>query len=250
MTLPNAKTFGTLQAEIAMEVLGKVAGALASSTDRPSADQVKQFLNDSVAEVCTESDWSWLYFESTFSTVVGKTTPYTMTLSNKGVAQIYHMAIQSLQQTLVEMRPDEYDRALPGGYTNIGNGTPQFYVRSYNDSTNQIQFLLGPCPAAEIWTVTFSGKYDPQALSSSGDYSIIPARWQELVKLKALCKIYRMLGPGSAERYVATVKEYERLFAVAWQADFSDGVTVRTRRDSLAQRAGVTPTINQVLFGG
>lgn len=250
MALPNQKTFLNFQEELSYEVLGKIAGAVAGDDDRPSLTQIKQHINDAYQRVCASHDWSWLYRESTFSTVVDQTTPYTLTISGAAVAEVMWMTIPAKNRRLAPVSQASYRAHYPSGYTNQGSGIPQFYVETYNDANNELSFLLGPSKADDVYTVNFGYKLVPGVMSTDGAVPVVPAQWQELIKLRALMDIYRALGPGSKERYEDTKAEFGALWAQAWLQDQSRGEFVRAMRDKQREAALYSADANSVLWNG
>jgi hypothetical protein len=246
MALPNQKTFLQFQQEISREVLSL---SIAGTDDRPNLTEVKQFINDAQHDICNIADWSWLYRETTFNTVQGQTTPY-YPLTSTGLAQVEWMTIPSLYRRLSPMSMRDYVARYPGRYTNQSPGIPSFYAESYNDSSNQMGYLLGPGPADAVYSVSVGYKLLPSVMSADGDTPVVPSPYQNLIKYKALTDIYRMLGPGSRERLADVKAEYQRLLDLAWKDDQQNGEVIRTRRDSVSDSFGYQPSLNSVLWHG
>lgn len=245
MALPNQKTFLQFQQEIAREVLGL---DIATTTDRPSLAEVKQFINDAYQEVCAMTDWGWLYREGTFNTAIGQQTPYTPITGTTGTAEVLWMTIPAENRRLAPMSSRDYINLYPSGYSNFSNGIPTFYVESYNDSSNQMSYLLGPCPADDVYTIKFAYKLVPSVMTSDGAVPVVPAPYQNLIKYKALIDIYRFLGPGSTERMAAVQREFQRLSDLAWKDDQNNGELIRSRLSAAVNASGAQGSLDAVLW--
>lgn len=237
MTLPNQKTFLTFQSEIARETLGLDA---ATASTRPNLTELKRIINAAYQKVCASNDWGWMYREGTFTTVIGQTTPYYPTPpTGAGIAQIEWMTIPAFKVRLLPIDARAYVNAYPGGYTGYSNMRPQFYVESYANSSAEQGYLLGPGPADDTYTIGYGYKLDPAEMSADGDYPVVPAPYQDLIKFTALIDIYRTFGPGSKERLEEARKEFQILWDKAWLDDARNGEMVRVKRDASAIGAAV-----------
>jgi hypothetical protein len=230
VTLANQKTFAQIQQEISQEVLGLT---IATSDTRPTLTLLKQYINDAYSEVCTSWDWSWLYRnDKTFNTVIGQTTAYAV---DSAAGEVLSMRIPAKYQTLTFMPYADWVKGQPGGYTNLQNAIPRFYIPAPPASDGTLQFYLGPEPASEVMTVAYDYRLRVTALSADGDYPVVPSDWQNLIKLKALVMVYTLLGDGAVERMQNRQQQYMDLWQRAWMQDQSVSDGAHRYRDANAE---------------
>jgi hypothetical protein len=216
-TLTGQKTFLQVQAELGGQILGTQGGTSPywDSTTRPTLDEVKTLINDAYREVCSYRPWWFLYQEFTFQTVVGQTTPYDMDLT---VEQVQYMTIPARQLKLSWMAMSDWRVIFPGGYTNMANMLPTFYIPAPPDATtNGLQFYIGPGPANEVYTIQYGAKLRIANMSANGDTPLIRPEWQDVYILLAKAKIFDWLGDMT--RYQETMQRYQARLVEMWKFD-------------------------------
>jgi hypothetical protein len=235
MALPNQKTFLQFQQEISRELFGKT---IAGTSDRPNLTEVKQAINDACQRVASSFDWSWMYRQGTFLTVIGQTDPYSLSVAGSVAThpmKVMRMTIPAQRLRLLYVPYERWQQDYPGKYSNLGNSKPTFYVPATADQTvgreNEIRYYLGPNPADAIYTIEWFAKVYPGAMTLDADIPPIPAQWQDLIKYKALELIYEVLGEGADQRLKSRAEQYQRLWNLAWKEDQQAGEGVNAMRN-------------------
>lgn len=247
MALAGQKTFLQIQAELGEQILGTQGGTSPywDTTTRPTLDRVKQLINDAYREVCAERDWWFLFREYTLSTVVGQKTAYALDITAE---QLMFVSIPARQLKLTWMAYSDWKVIFSGGYTNMANMLPTFYIPAPPDpTTNGLQFYLGPGPADQIYSVQYGAKLRVANLTADGDLPLIRPEWQDVMILKAKMKIFDWLGD------MARVQEVGQLYAQRkqemWKFDQETEESSWRMRDSLSEMAYSPYTdVNRALF--
>lgn len=247
MALPGGKTFLQIQAELGEKVLGTQTGSTPywTTTTRPMLARVKQLINDAYREICSERTWWFLFREETFATVVGQTTSYAVADSAE---EVTYMAIEARQQKLNWMEYADWRTIYPGGYTNMGNMLPTFYVPAPPDSTDSsLKYYLAPGPCDQIYTVKYGMKLRISDLSADADVPLITPQWQDVLVLKAEAKIWEWLG--NFDRMNAVMALYSQRIATMYLYDQTTEESSWRQKDSIAMMAYSPYTdVNRALF--
>lgn len=230
MALTGQKTFIEIQNEVASEVFGISA---ASSLVRPTQTELKRIINDAERDLCTRWDWSWLYRESTFNTVVNQQTPY---YPDKTFADVYWMTIPAKMIKLGWKSMAEWVVLYPGRYTQASPALPWGYIPAPPDTDMGLGFYIFPA-ANEIYTIQYGGRLRPGNMSADADYPVIPVDYQSMLTFEAKRQALIFTGVGDADpRFVRYEKEVDKLFQVAWLKDQRMTETVNKFRSAEAER--------------
>ena len=248
MALPGQKTFLQIQAQLGGQIQGSTNGISSpfwDATTRPTLAEVKVLINDAYREVCSFRDWWFLFREDTFNTVVGQTTSYAL---DPTVEQVMMMNISNRQLKLTWMSYSDWKVIFPGGFYNMANMLPTFYIPAPPDpSTNGLAFYLGPGPADQIYTVQYGAKLRVNDLVADGDLPLIRPEWQDVFILKAKMKIFDWLG--QMDRVNETQALYAKRMDEMWKFDQETEESSWRMRDSLSEMAYSPYTdVNRALF--
>lgn len=246
-TLTGQKTFVQVQAELGEQILGTQGGTSPyfDANTRPTLTRVKALINDAYREVCSYAPWWFLYQEFSFNTAVGQTTPYDVDLTAE---QVQWMTIPARQLKLSWMAMSDWRVIFPGGYTNMANMLPTFYIPAPPDATtNGLQFYLGPGPANDIYSVSYGAKLRIANMSADGDTPLIRPEWQDVYILKAKMKIFDWLGDMT--RVQETKALYDKRMDEMWKFDQETEESSWRMRDTLSEMAYSPYTdVNRALF--
>lgn len=216
-TLTGQKTFVQVQAELGSQILGTQGGTTPffDTTTRPTLAEAKTLINDAYRELCSYRPWWFLFQEFTFQTVIGQTTPYDMDLTAEQV-QVMNIPVQQLK--LSWMPYSDWKVIYPGGYQNMANMLPVFYVPAAPDATtNGLQFYIGPGPADKVYTVQYGAKIRIANMTADGDTPLIRPEWQDVYILLAKAKIFDWLG--QVDRFNETMQRYNARLVEMWKFD-------------------------------
>lgn len=247
MPLAGQKTFVQIQAQLGAQILGTQAGTSPyfDTTTRPTLAEAKTLINDAYREVVSERAWWFLFREFTFPTVVGQTTPYDMDVT---ADQVLWMTIPAKQLKLSWMTMTDWKVIFPGGYTNMANMLPTFYIPGPADATtNGLQFYLGPGPADQVYTVQYGAKLRISDLSADADVPLIRPEWQDVFILKAKMKIFDWLG--DMPRVQETKALYDERMRQMWLYDQTTEESSWRMRDAYSEMMYSPYTdVNRALF--
>lgn len=247
MAMAGQKTFLQIQAELGEKIVGTATGSSPyfDAYTRPTLTRVQQIINDAYRELCSQQDWWFLFRQSTFSTVVGQTTAYAVDVNAEMVT---NMAIEARQQKLNWMEFGDWRTIYPGGYQNMGNMLPTFYIPSPPDPvTSGLQYFLGPGPCDQIYTVKYGMKLRVSDMTASGDYPLVPAQWQDVLIWKAEAKIWNWLGDVNREQ--VALARYQDRFNAMYMEDQTTEESSWRQKDSISMMAYSPYTdVNRALF--
>lgn len=247
MALPGQKTFVQIQAQLGSQILGTQAGTTPyfDTTTRPTLAEAKQLINDAYRELVSKAEWWFLFRELTFATVVGQTTPYGL---DQTADEVMWMTIPAKQLKLSWMANSDWKVIFPGGYTNMANMLPTFYIPAPPDSTtNVLQFNLGPGPADQIYTVRYGFKVRVTDLSADSDVPVVRPEWQDVIILGAKIKIFDWLGDMA--RVQETKALYDERLRQMWKFDQETEESSWRMRDAYSEMMYSPYTdVNRALF--
>lgn len=246
--MAGQKTTAEVSTEVAQEFYGLDAP---NASSRPPMSVFRRFGQQAYLEVCASLGWDWVFRIASFNTSIGQTGSYAV---DENAREVLWMTIPELQYKLVELPHRDWILRYPGGYSNVAAGQPAFYVKAPMEPSvnNGLRFYLGPGAADKVYTVRYGYLGNPGVLAySSSEYTIIPAQWQDLWRLKWLMKLYRFAGPGAAEKHEMARQEYERIYRDAWlDNQSSEDVVDRWRDLWIENRLAGSLDSNRVLFFG
>lgn len=229
--LDGQKTFLEMQTEVADEACGLAVADL----QKPSLTVLKRIINDCERDICSAWDWSWLYRESTFPTVVNQQTPYAV---DPQAADIRWMTIPALQLKLGWMSMAEWEAVYPGRYNQAGPTRPWAYIAAPPDATVNLGLRYFLYPAADqVYTIAYGYKLRVGNMSADGDYSKIPVDWQGMLLNKAKAETLKYQGISSTDtRIKRYLDDAESIYQRAWLTDQRMGEQVNQFRNALAER--------------
>lgn len=247
MALPGQKTFVQIQAELGEQILGTQTGTSPywDTTTRPTLARVQQLINDAYRELMSKTEWWFLFRVFNFSTVVGQTTPYAL---DPTADEVMYMTIPGKQLKLSWMANSDWHVIFPGGYTNMANMLPTFYIPGPpNSSTNVLQFYLGAGPADQVYTVEYGAKVRVADLSADSDVPLIRPEWQDVLILGAKIKVFDWLGDITRLQEVKAL--YDERLRQMWKFDQETEESSWRMRDAYSEMAYSPYTdVNRALF--
>ncbi len=247
MALAGQKTFLQIQAQLGSQILGTQGGTspFFDTESRPTLAEAKTLINDAYREVCSYRDWWFLFREFTFNTVVGQKTPYAV---DPTAEQLMMMSIPSRQLKISWMAYSDWKVTFPGGYTNMANMLPTFYIPAPPDpTTNGLAYYLGPGPADQVYSVQYGAKLRISDLVGDTDLPLIRPEWQDVFILKAKWKIFDWLGDMARVQETKTL--YDMRMNEMWKFDQETEESSWRMRDALSEMAYSPYTdVNRALF--
>lgn len=229
MALTGQKTFLEIQTEVASETLGLTLTNLV----KPTLTELKRIINDAERNICSRWNWSWLYRESTFNTVVGQETPYYV---GKTFADVYWMTIPAKMIKLGWKSMAEWEALYPGRYTQASAALPWGYIEAPPDTDLGLGYYIFPA-ASEVFTIQYGGKLRVGNMVENTDYPVIPADWQYMLLAEAKRQVLIFAGVGESDPRLATYKaEVSDMYQVAWLTDQRMAETVNKFRSAEAER--------------
>lgn len=230
MALTGQKTFLELQNEVASECFGISSAA---NLVRPTQTELQRIINDSERDLCTRWDWSWLYREGNFNTVVDQQTPY---YPDKTFADVYWMTIPAKMIKLGWKSMAEWEAIYPGRYTQASHALPWGYIPAPPDTDLGLGFYIFPA-ADQVYTIQYGGKLRVGNMTVDGDYPTIPVDYQSMLLFEAKRQALIFTGVGETDpRLVRYEKEVDKLFQIAWIRDQRMLETVNKFRSAEAER--------------
>lgn len=232
--MPNAIGGKQLQ-DIETEIADELWNLSTANLVRPTKAVLDRIINDTEREICAAYDWSWLYAEQTFNTVVGQQTPYTM---ESNIQDILWMSVPLYQARISWMSMSEWESRWPGRYGAAGPCRPYAYIDAppTTDGLNTQQWFLFPA-ADNIYTVNIGVRLRAGILAQPTDTPLIPEEWQGMLLNKAKAKCLGYVGGSSMERMQFYEGEFEEQWKLAWLADQSKAETVNQFRNAASERA-------------
>lgn len=229
-SLSGQKTFLEMLTEGADEVLGVTIAALT----RPTLTVLKRILNDCERDLGAAWDWSWLYREFTFNTVIGQQTSYGM---DDTCAEVLWMAVPAQQARINWMAMAEWEARWAGRYAAAGPCRPWAYIEAPPASNMGLKYFLFPAADA-VYAVTYGAKLRVGNMTLDGDFSVIPVDWQGMLLNKFKAEVLKYVGVSSTDSRIARyLQDAETIYQKAWIADQHNGESVQQFRNATAERA-------------
>jgi len=192
--LAGQKSFLSLYTEVSEAVF---SGNLATTSTVPSLTRIKQMVNDSVREICTNHDWWFMIAEYPVNTVAGTST-YVM---DDAVSEVEGMRIEANFVPLQYLTREQFYKTYPGGYTNYGPALPWLYVPAAPATNGALQFDLFPAPNA-VYAVKVLAKKRIADMANDTDYPTpIPPEWQDVIVKYTVARVLAMLGDPRANNW-------------------------------------------------
>lgn len=201
--IAGQKTFVSLYTEVSEAVF---SGNLAGTNTVPSLTRIKQMVNDSVREICTNHDWWFMMKDFTFNTIVG-TSSYAM---DDTMSEVSGMYIPLNFIPLQYLTREQFYKTYPGGYTNYGNALPWLYIPGAPAVNGALQFDLFPAPNA-IYAVKVLGKTRIADMTNDTDTPMpIPPEWQDVIVKYTVARVLAMLGDPRANNWQQMYEKREK----------------------------------------
>lgn len=194
--LPGTKAFEAIYTEVSTNVLNR----LATTGDSPlTLTRVKQIVNDTQREICTERDWPWLYTEANFSLVKDQTTAHVLPDECQILMGI---AIPSENVVLGEVSWETWTSIYPERYSGQTSGQPESYIKASVASNGASQVFIWPSPA-DNYTARIFYRKRVTDMSATTDVSVIPVDWQDVLIAKATASCFMALNDKKSDERAA-----------------------------------------------
>ena len=237
--LAGQKDFLQMQGEISEICLQM---AIADATSNPTLTRIKQVINDSYREICSEQPWWFLINNtSTFDTIASQTDPYALDDTCDSVVQ---MSIENKQRYLIKMEYENWRKQYPWGFTGQGLQIPIWYINAPTAFNNAQQVLLYPAADA-VYTITYVFKRRVFEMSDDTDQPLIPPEFQDVIVARACWNIFRHRNDNRAEQWRV---DYERRYAKMWKRNEEE--SMEFKRDSGGSVARLIQPYNSTLNQG
>lgn len=226
--LPGASTFLNLQDEIASVLFNR---GTYSTTSYPTQTMIQNKINACYKNFYGANRWVWDKKVTTLATVSGTKN----VVMADDVMEVTNMDIESLVRKLIRYPREKFKSVAPGGWTNIGNAVPVYFVEGQPASNGALTYDLWPAPDA-IYTLTIDYYARITPLSASSDVSILPPEFDRYLFYAPVSELLMLQGDERAAYFAG---EAQKIMKQAWLRNENMPDGLNTWRDASSENLNV-----------